>query len=245
MYLSNVDEQVKRARAYLEQMASFDLARSLRREPEAEDQADWSALREALEAFVAVPATTWEGGSFQASVAAYETLGLLWVEFHGSRAHQRIAELKRRERAELEAVTYEVQTWRGDRFAPAHRVARTTVDEWFSRAGHQVIGKPYQPEARGSFDASPGDGHPTGGYSVKTIVIGVELPEGTVRSKRLVVRDGKRVIEYLVKARGQRAEAKYQRGQRIAELRSQLDNVDMLSPEKIKAIHAELKELGA
>lgn len=222
---------------------------SSRRPPEgasAEDHADWAALRTELETFVAAPAVTWVGGSFQASVAVYETLGLLWMEFSGSRRARRQAEQKRREQAELEAVTYEVQLWRGTKFAPAHRVARASVDEWFSRAGHTVKSEPFKVQARGSFDDDAQGGHPSGGYSITTTQIGAELPEGTVKSKRIVVRDGKRQVEYLIKKRGVRAEHKYRRGVRAKELRHQLEvNADYHTAEQLQIIRAELEALEA
>lgn len=215
MYLSTVPEQVKRATEYLAAMDSHP------RQPaqdDAEGLADWAALRADLEAFIAAPAAHWEGGSFQASVAVYETLGLLWNSYSGDRRMTRAAEQKRRELAELEAVTYEVQEIRNGKLAKPRRVARTTVDEWFAREGFTVKAEPFKVQARGSFDSSQGDGHPTGGYTVTTLTIGTELPEGTVKSKRIVKRPDGKVVEYLLKKRGQAAEARYRRVQRIKEL---------------------------
>lgn len=240
MYLKDVQRQVERAQSYLLKMETYP---SIPVDPET--LADWEALREELKKFVAAPAATWEGGSFQAMVAVYETLTLLWIEFGGSRRAQRQAEQKRQEQAALEAVTYEVQLWRGTKFAAPHRIARTTVDEWYSRPGFSVRVEPYQPKASGSFDTNPGTGHPSGGYTVTTKAIGAELPEGTVKSKRIVARPVEgRVVEYLMKKRGVRAEHKYRRGVRAADIRSQLEvNADTLSPEKAQELREELDSL--
>jgi hypothetical protein len=110
----------------------------------------------------------------------------------------------------------------------------------------RTYGKKYNAaaEARGSFDGDAQTGHPSGGYSMRTTVIGAELPEGTVRSKRTVVREGKRMVEYLVKKRGPRAEAAYQLDVRIQELRGQLDTgLDYMTPAQIAAVHEELRKL--
>jgi hypothetical protein len=143
------------------------------------------------------------------------------------------------------AATVEVRPWKGDKFAKPVRVPKEESNAW-QKSGDLVLEE--RPDVRGSnFDDDFG---PT--MSIRTKAIGTELPEGTIKGKRMIVlpdaADGKlrKRVQYLVRPRGKKAETDYQRGLRIAEIRYQLGaGIDYLDGEAIQRLRAELERLTA
>lgn len=80
--------------------------------------------------------------------------------------------------------------------------------------------------------------------SLRTAKVG--WSEGTVRAKRLITRDGRIAVQYLVKPRSKAAEKRYQMRRRINEIKAQqlsTDIIDQMSPAEIRTARDELADL--
>jgi hypothetical protein len=151
-----------------------------------------------------------------------------------------IRDLERKRQAEsaMLANTVEVQAWRGDKLGKPSRMPLADLDAWI-KPGHHVVSEATQSRGRG-FDSSMGQVGPT--MSVRSFEIGTEREDGTIVAKRIVVLDGKRQTQYLVRPRSKTAEAKYQRQIRVAEIKHLITS-DMVGNEELHALRAELAQI--
>lgn len=154
---------------------------------------------------------------------------------------ERRAERDRQVHAEWLARTVEIEEWRGTKFGSARRIPLAEA-EW-ARAGHVLLEQ--RPDVRVPSDDGR-DNLSLGGATVRTMAIGAEIAEGTVRAKRLVRRATGLVVQYLVKPRGKAAERRYQAARELAEIESQLRvSAEYLSAEQRQALHASADRLRA
>ena len=151
-----------------------------------------------------------------------------------------IREIETRKQAEAArlASTVEVQTWRGDKLGKPTRMPVADLDAWI-KPGHRVVSEATQSRGRG-FDSDMGQVGPT--MSVRSFEIGTEREDGTVVAKRIVVLDGKRQTQYLVRPRNKAAEAKYQRQIRASEIKRLIAS-DMVGNDELRALRAELAQI--
>lgn len=204
-------------------------------------------LTEDLDAFLAaVDASTYdaEGAQYQGEAGSIERM--LSVEPSMQAAFiswlaNRIADRKRAAQAAWNAAhPIEAAAWSAKGLAKAKRLTREEADAWIKQ-GTAV--RDDSPELHGrGWDSDFG-----ATFKVRALRIGTELPEGTITARRMVhdIEDGRGWrTQYLVKPRSKSAQATYERQQRIAELeRSLRIDVEMLPPEQIEAIRAELARL--
>ena len=145
---------------------------------------------------------------------------------------------KRQANAAMLASTVEVQTWRGDKLGKPARMPITDLDTWI-KPGHHVVSEATQSRGRG-FD--PTWGRPDRRCLWRSFEIGTEREDGTIVAKRIVVLDGKRQTQYLVRPRNKTAEAKYQRQIRVSEIKRLIAS-DMPSNDEMRALRAELAQI--
>lgn len=98
----------------------------------------------------------------------------------------------------------------------------------------------------GAISPTDNNGMATGRDKIVTAQVGAEWPQGTVKGKRLIIRDGGKIAQYQVKPRGAAAEKRHQMTVRLQKMESDLHiNADYLTPEKAAEMHAEITELRA
>lgn len=147
-------------------------------------------------------------------------------------------EHKQQAKSAMLASTIEVQTWRGDKLGKPTRMPIAEIDAWI-KPGHHVVSEATQVRGRG-FDSDMGQAGST--FSVRSTEIGAEREDGTVVAKRIVVIDGKRQTQYLMRPRSKTAEAKYQRQLRVNEIKRLMAS-DMVGNEELRALRAELAQI--
>lgn len=171
--------------------------------------ADWADFLHELEGLGGVyqdPAEG-EGHRFQGqaetlqrliSIYVGDGLSMVWVQWRGAR----IAARRRADHQRMLDSTAGVRPWRGDEFGREKRVPLTDLGAWV-RPGHLLLER--DADVRAPSDQGS-DAMSTGPYRLLTMPIGRELPEGTVKAKRMV--DGR--VQYLVRPRSKAAERRYQ-----------------------------------
>lgn len=202
---------------------------------------DWARLRAEMAAYVDAPTDPeWHGpGKLARLLDVYPRFGSLVEQVITGYVAERAAAARK---AYLES-TVEIQVFRGAKLGKPERLDKSKVDQWI-KPGHVVIERDPNvtlPEDRG------GDEMTFGRATLRTAKIGVDWPEGTVRAKRLITRNDRVAVQYLVKPRSKAAEKLYQMRRRHADLKAQLGThiVDQMSADQIRAARAELAEIEA
>lgn len=181
---------------------------------------------------------SWEGGTLRATIENDERYsgGAKRGEVFGIWLNNRtITETRAAHQAHLIA-TVEVQTWRGCKLSKPTRLPKTEIDTWIRPGCHVVT---TSLDVRGSgFDSDAGPS-----FSVRSLELGAARDDGTVVAKRLITLDGRRQVQYLIKPRSKAADTRRQTQLRIAAIRRQLADTDMLRGDELQALHAELAKL--
>lgn len=181
---------------------------------------------------------TWEGGTLRATLENDERYsgGAKLGEVFASWLNNRTTTERRAAHEAHLAATVEVQAWKGSKLGKPQRLLRSEINAWI-KPGHHVVTEALAVHGRG-FDSDFGPS-----FSVRSLEIGAERDEGTVVAKRVITLDGRRQIQYLIKPRSKAAELHRQTKLRIAEIRRQLADTDMLRGNEIQALHTELAKL--
>lgn len=162
----------------------------------------------------------------------------VFCEWH---ADQNRAREARRAQEFLEN-SVEIEEWKGEKFNKPKRIHKD--DAKWEKPGHTVVSTPLKAVLDSNYhDSDMGQFYSK--TSTRTKKIGTELPEGTIKAKRIITPyQGAKTVEYLVKPRSQKAEKIYQAQMRMIDLQETLQiNRDMMSESEVAQIRAEIDTL--